>query len=87
MELRIRHSPSIPTDRPARDIYLVLEDFRQGAAWRETDEPDIDFPTLINDLLTGQCATPRGGDCANPRIGKDRRSQCGTEYPRATAFL
>jgi hypothetical protein len=33
MELRMRQSPSIiPTDRLDRDIYLVLEDFSQGAA-------------------------------------------------------
>jgi hypothetical protein len=35
----MRQSPSIiPTDRLDRDIYLVLEDFCQGAAWREMDE-------------------------------------------------
>ena len=50
----MRHSPSIiPTDRLDRDIYIVLEDFRSGAAWRETDE-QTDYPTLIRDLLTGQ---------------------------------
>jgi hypothetical protein len=41
-------SPSIiPND------YIVLEDFRDGAAFRETDE-GIDHSTLIGDLLTGQ---------------------------------
>lgn len=47
-------SPSIiPTDRLDKDFYLVLEDFRSGAAFRETDE-GIDYATLINDLLSGQ---------------------------------
>ena len=43
----------IPNDRLDKDFYLVLEDFRSGASFRETDE-SIDHPTLINDLLSGQ---------------------------------
>ena len=57
----MRSSPSIvPLDRLDRDIYLVLEDFgaRAGCAWRETDEQDTDFETLIRDLLSGQYAYP-----------------------------
>lgn len=47
-------SPSlIPNDRLDKDFYLVLEDFRSGASFRETDE-GVDHGTLINDLLTGQ---------------------------------
>ncbi|MGY4623245.1 hypothetical protein [Bradyrhizobium sp. USDA 4486] len=47
-------SPSIiPNDRLDKDFYLVLEDFRDGAAFRETDE-GIDHATLIEDLLSGQ---------------------------------
>ncbi|WP_439357849.1 hypothetical protein [Bradyrhizobium sp. DASA03007] len=47
-------SPSIiPNDRLDKDFYLVLEDFRGGAAFRETDE-GIDRATLINDLLSGE---------------------------------
>ena len=55
----MRQSPSIiPTDGLDRDIYLVLEDPRSGAAWRETDETATDFPTLIDHLLTGQYEHP-----------------------------
>lgn len=43
----------IPNDRLDKDFYLVLEDFRSGAAFRETDE-GIDYSTLITDLLSGQ---------------------------------
>src|SRR3954453_13064465 len=43
----------IPNDRLDRDFYIVLEDFKNGAAFRETDER-IDYPTLITDLLSGQ---------------------------------
>jgi hypothetical protein len=47
-------SPSIiPNDRLDKDFYFVLEDYRSGAAFRETDER-IDYPTLISDLITGQ---------------------------------
>jgi hypothetical protein len=47
-------SPSIvPNDRLDRDFYLVLEDFRSGAAFRETDE-GVDYSTIIGDLLSGQ---------------------------------
>jgi hypothetical protein len=47
-------SPSIiPNDRLDRDFYLVLEGFRSGAAFRETDE-GITYVSLIDDLLTGQ---------------------------------
>ncbi len=67
MELRMRQSPSIiPTDRLDRDIYLVLEEFRQGAAWRETDETDSDFPTIVRDLLTGQYDQPLRVVAFNP---------------------
>lgn len=46
-------SPSIiPNDRLDKDFYLVLQDFRNGAAFRETE--GIDYPTLIQDLLSGQ---------------------------------
>ena len=46
--------PSIvPNDRLDKDFYLVLEDFRSGPSFRETDE-GITYISLIDDLLTGQ---------------------------------
>lgn len=46
--------PSIvPNDRLDKDFYLVLEDFRAGPAFRETDE-SITYVRLIDELLTGQ---------------------------------
>jgi hypothetical protein len=56
-------------DRLDRDIYLVLEDFRDGAAWRETDESDVDYDTLIADLLTGQFKAPLRVLACNPIEG------------------
>ena len=49
----MRRSPSIAANRLDREMYLVLEDFSNGAAWRETDEDRTDYRTLISDLLTG----------------------------------
>ena len=63
--------PSIvpQADRLDRDTYLVLEDFRDGAAWRETDERDVDYDTLIADLLTGQYDAPLRVLACNPNEG------------------
>src|SRR5689334_179781 len=67
-------SPSIipRADRLDRDIYLVLEEFRSGAAWRETDEADVDFDTIILDLLTGQYEQPLRVVAFNPAEGWSR---------------
>jgi hypothetical protein len=47
-------TPSIVSnDRLDKDFYLVLENFRSGAAFRETDE-GIDYTTLLNGLLSGE---------------------------------
>lgn len=47
-------TPSIvPNDRLDKDFYLVLENFRAGPAFRETEE-GVTYITLIDDLLTGQ---------------------------------
>ena len=84
----MRHSPSIiPTDRLDRDIYLVLEDFRSGAAWRETDEPDTDFHTVISDLLTGQYDQPLRVVAFNPAEGwsRDASEDIAAELERRIA--
>jgi hypothetical protein len=72
-ELGMRQSPSIiPADRLDRDIYLVLEDFSSGPAWRETDEDRTDYRTLISDLLTGQYDLPLRVVAFNPVEGWSR---------------
>jgi hypothetical protein len=45
---------------PSQDVFLVLDQFgeRLGRAWRETDENDTDYETLIHHLLEGQCNNP-----------------------------
>jgi hypothetical protein len=53
-------SPSIVPSGEDRDVYLLLDQFggRLGRAWRETDEEDTDFETLVRDLLEGQYSDP-----------------------------
>lgn len=65
-------SPSIvPNDRLDRDFYIVLEDFKGGAAFRETDE-GMDYPTLITDLLSGQYSQVLRVVAFNPSEGWSR---------------
>ena len=69
----MRQSPSIiPTDWLDRDMYLVLEDFGSGPAWRETDEDRTNYRTLISDLLTGQYDHPLRVVAFNPLEGWSR---------------
>ena len=53
-------SPSIVPSGEDQDVYLLLDQFgeRLGRAWRETDEGDIDFETLIRHLLESQYSNP-----------------------------
>jgi hypothetical protein len=53
-------SPSIVPSENDQDVYLVLDQFGRslGRAWRETDEEDTDFETLIRHLMEGQCSNP-----------------------------
>lgn len=65
-------SPSIvPNDRLDRDFYIVLQDFKEGAAFRETDER-TDYPTLITDLLSGQYSQVLRVIAFNPSEGWSR---------------
>jgi hypothetical protein len=87
MEFRMRQSPSIiPTDRLDWDTYLVLEDFRQGAAWRKTDEP-ADLQTLVGDLLTRQYGQPLRVVAFGPAEGwsRDTSQEVAQELPQRRA--
>ena len=85
----MRQSPSIiPTDRLDRTIYLVLEGFSSGAAWRETDEDRTDYRTVINDLLTGQYDNPLRVVAFNPWRGwsRDASEDIAEELARRVDF-
>jgi hypothetical protein len=73
-----------PTDRLDRDIYLVLEDFSSGAAWRETDEGDTDVLTVVEDLLTSQYEQPLRVVAFNPveRWSRDATEEIAEELDR-----
>lgn len=53
----MRASPSIVPGID-RDVYLVLDDFGLGCAWRETNVEDTDLEAVIDDLLEGQYKNP-----------------------------
>jgi hypothetical protein len=81
----MRQSPSIiPTDRLDWDIYLVLEDFRDGAAWVETDEGETDVAAVVEDLLTGQYDQPLRVVVFNPaeRWSRDATEEIAEELDR-----
>ncbi len=55
----MRHSPSIVPQSDDQDVYLVLDDFgARGRSWRETDEGNTDYATVVRDLLEGQYYAP-----------------------------
>lgn len=65
-------TPSIvPNDRLDKDFHFVLEDFRAGAAFRETDE-GITYASLIDDLLSGQYDSVLRLVAFNPVEGSSR---------------
>ena len=53
-------SPSIVPLGDDQEVHLVLGQFdvQIGRAWRETDENDTDYDTLIRHLLEGQYSNP-----------------------------
>lgn len=69
----------VPNDRLDKDFYLVLEDFRSGAAFRETDE-GVDYSTLINDLLSGQYDQVLRVVAFNPAEGWSRDASAEVAY-------
>ncbi len=87
-ELCMRQSPSItPSDRLDRDIYLVLEDFSSGPAWRETDEDRTNYRTVISDFLTGQYDLPLRVVAFNAAEGwsRDASEEVAEELERRVA--
>lgn len=64
----------------------VLEDFRDGAAFRETDE-GIDYPTLIADLLRGEYGQVLRVVAFNPSEGwsRDASEDVARELERRVA--
>ena len=67
-------SPSIVPLDEDRDVYLVLDQLglRYGRVWRETDEEDTDFKTVIRQLLEGQYTNPFQVVAFNPTEGWSR---------------
>src|SRR5258707_7672271 len=73
----MRASPSIVPGGIDRDVYLVLDDFGMGCAWRETNVEDTDLEAVINDVLEGQYKNPV---C----VGRKLKSAC--QFPPPTVW-
>ena len=52
-------NPSIiPGGRPDQDYYLVVNDFRDGPAFLETDLDRADLETIVQNLMLGEYSDP-----------------------------
>jgi hypothetical protein len=83
----MRRSPSIVPQGADRDIYLVLDDFRDrlGRAWRKTDEEDTDRETLIS--AHGRPVYPPRARCSlQPHTGMVARRDGGYRRRAAPAL-
>ena len=58
-------SPSIAPGIDHRDVYLVLDDFGLGCAWRETNVEDTNLEAVIDDLWEGWYSNPVCVICFN----------------------
>ena len=81
-------STIFPDDLLDRDFYIVLEHFREGASFRETDE-GIDYPTLVSDLIDGQYRQVLRVVAFNPAEGwsHDASQEVGASWNGALALM
>jgi hypothetical protein len=60
-------NPSIiPGGRPDQDYYLVVNDFRDGPAFLETDLDRADLETIVQNLMVGEYSDPLRVVMLNP---------------------
>jgi hypothetical protein len=60
-------TPSIvPGARPDQDYYLVINDFRSGPSFLETDLSRADLETIIRNLMVGEYSDPLRVIMLNP---------------------
>jgi hypothetical protein len=77
--------PSIvPGAGPDQDYYLVINDFRGGPSFIETDLGRADLETTINNLMSGEYSDPLRVIMLNPETGrcKDVSHAVATEVLR-----
>ena len=67
-------SPSIVPSDEDHEVYLLLDQLGQrlGRVWRETDEEDTDYETVIRHLLEGQYSNPIRVVAFNTAEGRSR---------------
>lgn len=63
----MREMPSIvPGAEPDQDYYLVINDFRDGPSFLETDLARADLETIITNLMAGEYSDPLRVIMVNP---------------------
>jgi hypothetical protein len=77
-------TPSIVPNEDDQTIYLVMDCFKSGCVWRETDTESTDLETVIADLLAGEYNDPRRVIAFNTA---ERWSEDVSEDSRAAAAL
>jgi hypothetical protein len=58
--------PSIVPGSPVQDYYLVINDFRDGPSFLETDLDHADLETIIGNLMSGEYSDPLRVILCNP---------------------
>jgi hypothetical protein len=58
--------PSIVPGAPDQDYYLVINDFRDGPSFLETDLKRADLETIITNLMVGEYSDPLRVIMLNP---------------------
>jgi hypothetical protein len=54
----MRVSPPLAPAAPDAAVCIVLDDFGDGRAYRETDEAEADAASVIDNLLRGEYSRP-----------------------------
>jgi hypothetical protein len=54
----MREMPSIVPGAPEQDYYIVINDFRDGPAFLETDLDRADFETIVTNMIVGEYSDP-----------------------------
>ena len=71
-----------------RNIYLVLDDFGRGCAWRETNVEDTNLEAVIDDLWEGWYSNPVCVICFNLSEGwvRDVSEEIGQKLRERGAY-
>jgi hypothetical protein len=84
----MREMPSIVPGAAEQDYYIIINDFRDGPAFLETDVDRADLETTITNLMTAQYSDPLRVIMFNPEANRsqDVSRAVANEVLRRLAF-